>query len=152
MTHVARWTSRSSGESQAQVVVFSQSARLGAVFHRPHPVRLDFVPEVTLLSASLNGSPAVINSKLEVPMVQEATTPQYSAVLCRHCRQPIPVPSIVTRMENLLNTSDSAVESDRAFTLRCRSCECEHPYRSSQIVQVDGEPRGRRALARATNA
>ena len=80
-------------------------------------------------------------------MIQETTRSQYSAVLCRHCRQPIPVPAIVLRMESLSRAEDPSPEADRAFTLRCRSCECEHPYRSSQIVQVEGEPKGRRSLA-----
>lgn len=81
-------------------------------------------------------------------MIQEATRSQYSAVLCRHCRQPIPVPPIVIRMESLANREESGAESDRAFIVRCRSCECEHPYRSSEIVQVEGEPKGRRSLSR----
>jgi hypothetical protein len=79
-------------------------------------------------------------------MIQEATRPQYSAVMCRHCRQPIPVPPIVIRMETLSSVEEGA-QTDRVFTVRCRSCECEHPYRSSQIVQVEGEPKGRRGLA-----
>lgn len=81
-------------------------------------------------------------------MIQEATRSQYSAVLCRQCRQPIPVPPIVIRMESLSKAEEPGIETDRVFAVRCRSCECEHPYRSSQIVQAEGEPKGRRTLAR----
>jgi hypothetical protein len=82
----------------------------------------------------------------EVGMIQEATTPQYSAVTCKYCREPIPVPGIVLRMESLPHPFDTeAGQSERVFNLRCRVCEGEHPYRSSQIVQVEGEPKGRRA-------
>jgi hypothetical protein len=74
-------------------------------------------------------------------MIEEATIPHYSAVVCKLCRQPIPVPAIVTR----LGVQDSENgQSDRAFNLRCRSCEGESLYRSSQIVDVEGEPKGRR--------
>jgi hypothetical protein len=78
-------------------------------------------------------------------MIQEATMPQYSAVMCRHCREPIPVPAIVIRMEALASAQDSETgQTERVFTLRCRVCEGENPYRSSQITKVEGEPKGRR--------
>ncbi|HKQ86676.1 MAG TPA: hypothetical protein VJS43_07900 [Candidatus Acidoferrales bacterium] len=80
-------------------------------------------------------------------MIQEATSPQYRAVLCRHCREPIPVPAIVIRMETLSSAEEPGSESERVFTVRCRSCECEHPYRSSQIIQVEGQPKARRGPA-----
>ncbi|HTZ72324.1 MAG TPA: hypothetical protein VMB47_00255 [Candidatus Aquilonibacter sp.] len=95
-------------------------------------------------------------------MIQEATKPHYSAVMCRHCRQPIPVPAIVIRMESLASPQDAeTMQPERVFTLRCRACEGENPYRSSQIVDVEGEPKGRSSprriyrhgtLARAANA
>jgi hypothetical protein len=82
-------------------------------------------------------------------MIQEATKPHYSAVVCRHCREPIPVPAIVIRMENLASVQDAELgPAERVFTLRCRVCEGESPYRSSQIVDVQGEPKGRRGSAR----
>ncbi len=95
-------------------------------------------------------------------MIQEAIKPHYSAVMCRHCREAIPVPAIVIRMENLSAQDTQVEQGERVFTLRCRACEGESPYRSSQIVEVEGEPKGRRGsprriyrhgvLARAANA
>lgn len=96
-------------------------------------------------------------------MIQEAMRPQYSAVQCRHCSEPIPVPAIVIRMENLADAQDSeGPQPERVFSVRCRVCDCEHLYRSGQIVQVEGEPKSRRgssgsiyrhgALSRAATA
>jgi hypothetical protein len=96
-------------------------------------------------------------------MIQEATKRQYSAVICQSCREPIPVPAIVTNMERAAaSETDELDRAERVFKLRCRACECEKPYRSSQIVEVEGEPKGRRvsadsvyrhgALSRAANA
>jgi hypothetical protein len=83
-------------------------------------------------------------------MIQEATRPQYSAVHCRHCSEPIPVPAIVIRMESLASAQDSeGPQPERVFTVRCRVCECEHLYRSGQIVQVEGEPKTRRGSSRS---
>lgn len=81
-------------------------------------------------------------------MIQEATKQQYSAVICQGCREPIPVPAIVIRMESAAAVDGSeGDQAERVFKLRCRVCECEKPYRSSQIVQVEGEPKGRRVLS-----
>ena len=83
-------------------------------------------------------------------MIQEAMRPQYSAVHCRHCSEPIPVPAIVIRMESLANSQDpEGAQSERVFTVRCRVCECEHLYRSGQIVRVEGEPKTRRGSNRS---
>lgn len=96
-------------------------------------------------------------------MIQEAKGRHYSAVLCKHCREAIPVPPIVIRMERLNEGNEAQSEQpERVFTLRCRACYGEHPYRSGQIIEVEGEPKGRRAspqsvyrhgaLTRAANA
>jgi hypothetical protein len=81
-------------------------------------------------------------------MIQEATVPHYSAVICRHCNQPIPVPAIVIRMESLATPDLEQGQAERVFTLRCRVCEGESPYRSSQITEVEGYPRGRRGSSK----
>ena len=82
-------------------------------------------------------------------MVQQLERGTYSAVLCRSCREPIPVPAIVIRMHETARTeAPDAVQSERVFTLRCRACEAEKPYRSSQVIEVDGQPKVRRAASR----
>jgi RNase P subunit RPR2 len=77
-------------------------------------------------------------------MNQQLEKRTYSAVLCRACRQPIPVPAIVIRLQEESRATDDAQQHDRVFRVRCRSCEAEKPYWSSQIIQVDGEPKPRR--------
>jgi translation initiation factor 2 beta subunit (eIF-2beta)/eIF-5 len=75
----------------------------------------------------------------------------YSAVLCRTCREPIPVPAIVIRLQEESNEAGSAEpQHDRVFRLRCRACGAEKPYRSSQVIEVDGEPKVRRAMRAAS--
>jgi ribosomal protein L40E len=86
-------------------------------------------------------------------MIQQATKRSYSGVVCRHCRAPIPVPAIVIRIESASQSGDpEANRSERVFTLRCRACDAENPYRSSQIVEIEGEPKERRFSARPVDA
>jgi hypothetical protein len=86
----------------------------------------------------------------------------YRGVLCASCKQPIPVPAIVVIMEAESNGEEQSV---RVFNVRCRACEKEHPYRTTDIVEFDGTPRTRHsarlvaavaskssALGRAANA
>lgn len=96
-------------------------------------------------------------------MVEEAIQ-SYRAVICLCCRQPIPLPGIVLHIENSLVQSEGEFgyeKNERAFTLRCRSCEREMAYRTSEIVDVEGTPKPRlsrthsrhaAALTRAANA
>jgi hypothetical protein len=64
----------------------------------------------------------------------------YRGVLCASCKQAIPVPAIVASIEA---ESGDAEPSIRVFNLRCRACEKEHPYCSTDIVEFDGTPRVR---------
>ena len=64
----------------------------------------------------------------------------YRGVLCASCKQAIPVPAIVVSIEA---ESGDAEPSIRVFNLRCRACEKEHPYCSTDIVEFDGAPRVR---------
>lgn len=76
---------------------------------------------------------------------------KYRGVICQCCRQPIPLPAIVLRMETSRKPDEPAVGLDtgaRVFALRCRSCEREMPYRSSEIVDVDGVPKPRLSRAK----
>jgi hypothetical protein len=70
----------------------------------------------------------------------------YRGVYCQCCRQPIPLPAIVIHIEsesreNELNSLEE--KTDRVFTLRCRACEKEMPYRISEGVDMEGSPRPR---------
>ena len=83
-------------------------------------------------------------------MIQETKAQSYRGVLCRHCRQAIPLPAIVIRLEN-------AGENDwekpaRAFHLRCRACENEHMYTSTDIADFEGTPRPRPSRGRFAHA
>jgi hypothetical protein len=72
----------------------------------------------------------------------ELKVQSYRGVLCSNCRQPIPLPAIIVRME-LTSADVRAEEGDRVFSLRCRACEKEMPYRVSNIIDVEGTPRSR---------
>jgi hypothetical protein len=79
-------------------------------------------------------------------MNQEAVQQSYRGVRCMSCRQPIPLPSILIEIDSKLRglTEGRADEhSTRVFSLRCRACEREKPYRTSDIVDFEGEPRRR---------
>ena len=72
----------------------------------------------------------------------EAVRQSYRGVRCLSCRQPIPLPAIL---------SHSAHEHPgRVFSLRCRACEREKPYRASEITEFEGAPRTRVSGSRAT--
>jgi hypothetical protein len=79
-------------------------------------------------------------------MNQEAVQQSYRGVRCMSCRQPIPLPSILVEIDSRLRglAEERADEhSTRVFSLRCRACEREKPYRTSDILDFEGEPRGR---------
>ena len=76
----------------------------------------------------------------------EAVQQSYRGVRCLSCRQPIPLPAILTKMDSTLSDegSHSAHEHPtRVFSLRCRACEREKPYRASDIMDFEGLPRTR---------
>jgi hypothetical protein len=80
-------------------------------------------------------------------MNQDVTKESYRGVLCMSCRQPIPLPPIVIRMEVL--PEDKALDKhERVFKLRCRACDKEKPYRSRDIVDFEGTPRPRVPIVR----
>jgi len=84
-------------------------------------------------------------------MMQEIVKQSYRGVLCMSCRQPIPLPEIVIRMEVLPETkvSETALgPREHVFSLRCRACNREKPYRSIDIVEFDGTPRPRPSILR----
>ena len=70
----------------------------------------------------------------------------YRGVYCQCCRQPIPLPPIVMRIESSSNQNDSGLAREhvsRVFSLRCRSCDKEMPYRTSEIAEIEGTPKPR---------
>jgi hypothetical protein len=76
----------------------------------------------------------------------EAIQQSYRGVRCLSCRQPIPLPAILIKMDSTLRSKapDSAHEHPtRVFSLRCRACEREKPYRASDITDFEGAPRAR---------
>jgi hypothetical protein len=76
----------------------------------------------------------------------EAVQQSYRGVRCLSCCQPIPLPAILTKMDSTLrgNAPDSTHEHlTRVFSLRCRACEREKPYRVSDIMDFEGAPRTR---------
>jgi len=70
---------------------------------------------------------------------------KYRGVICQCCRQPIPLPGIVLRIEDSrrMDRATGQHDPERVFALRCRSCEREMPYLTSEIVEIDGVPKRR---------
>lgn len=79
-------------------------------------------------------------------MKVETVVQSYRGVRCLSCRQPIPLPAILSKTDSVLmgNTPDSAPDHPtRVFSLRCRVCEREKPYGATDIVDFEGAPRAR---------
>ena len=83
-------------------------------------------------------------------MSQDVAKQSYRAVLCMSCRQPIPVPAIVITLGVVPQGNEACppVSKELVFTLRCRACGRERPYRSSDIVELEGTPRSRASYLR----
>jgi hypothetical protein len=79
-------------------------------------------------------------------MNQAAVQQSYRGVRCMSCRQPIPLPKIVGERDSRLrglSTEHADEHCARVFSLRCRACDREKPYRTSDIVDFEGQPRAR---------
>jgi hypothetical protein len=81
-------------------------------------------------------------------MTQDVAKQTYRGVRCLSCRQPIPLPEIVANMEARGRRQDPGIQDgerhyNRVFSLRCRVCEKEKPYRSSDIIDFEGTPTSR---------
>jgi hypothetical protein len=75
---------------------------------------------------------------------------KYCGVLCRHCRQAIPLSQSAKRCETefenqALNGRDEFTA--RSFTLRCRACDGEGLYTAVDVIDCDGTPRMRGSCA-----
>lgn len=85
-------------------------------------------------------------------MMTEANKQSYLGVRCLSCRQPIPVPSILVGKISAAEREDSFLsgeQHDRVFSLRCRSCEREKPYRASDVMEFEGAPVARMSRLRS---
>lgn len=80
-------------------------------------------------------------------MTVDVPKQSYRAVLCMSCRQPIPVPAILITLEavpkSAVDAENQPGQVERVFSLRCRSCGREKPYRSAEIIELEGTPRSR---------
>jgi hypothetical protein len=76
-------------------------------------------------------------------MTVEVKKPSYRGVLCRGCRQPIPLPAIVESAGKHAGSEQGSEHSRSVFSLRCRACDKEHPYRMSDVQEFEGTPRSR---------
>jgi hypothetical protein len=88
-------------------------------------------------------------------MMQAIEVEKYRGVLCRSCKQAIPLPAVVTSLEAERNNIEEGSENQLGalvFTLRCRACDKEQPYRSSEIVDFEGTPRPRLSRSHAARA
>lgn len=78
-------------------------------------------------------------------MNQQMEKQVYAGVVCRCCRQAIPLPAIVVSMAAEIENDPSSHDNPqgRVFSLRCRACDKEMPYRVNEIVDFEGAPRPR---------
>ena len=79
-------------------------------------------------------------------MTQESIIHQYRGVHCRCCKESNPLPALVAIREAKHNELEAESESESGsfvFTVRCRVCEKEYLYQSSDIMDFEGTPRPR---------
>ena len=78
-------------------------------------------------------------------MTLDVPKQSYRGVLCMSCRQPIPLPEIVNTLEAVPGGEPGlrAEHAERVLSLRCRACGREKPYRSAEIIELEGTPRPR---------
>jgi hypothetical protein len=87
-------------------------------------------------------------------MNQQLEKQSYAGVVCRSCRQAIPLPAIVISKASEIENDPASRENPQScvFTLRCRACDKELPYRVNEIVDFEGAPRPRFWSARRKSA
>jgi hypothetical protein len=79
-------------------------------------------------------------------MSQQAVQQSYRGVRCMSCRQPIPLPAFLIETDARFRGLSREVADEhcaRVFSLRCRVCEREKPYRIGDVLDFEGEPRMR---------
>jgi hypothetical protein len=74
-------------------------------------------------------------------MTIETEHPTFRGVVCLHCKAPIPVPAIVSSVqESAGGEAEASPRKSQVFNLRCPSCHKEKPYRTREIVDFEGRP------------
>lgn len=73
-------------------------------------------------------------------MTIETERPTFRGVVCLHCKASIPVPAIVGNVQGADDGTESSQRKSQVFNLRCPSCHKEKPYRTREIVDIEGTP------------
>src|SRR5271156_4256371 len=88
-------------------------------------------------------------------MTQQIQEQSYRGVRCQSCTQPIPLPAILAGMDSALKTNELNEHRDyptSVFSLRCRACYREKPYRASEIMDFEGTPRPNASHSRVAHS
>jgi hypothetical protein len=74
-------------------------------------------------------------------MTIETVNQTFRGVVCLHCQAPIPVPAIVSSLqESSSDAAGAAPRKSQVFNIRCPQCHKEKPYRTREIVEFEGTP------------
>ena len=87
-------------------------------------------------------------------MTHDTQKQSYRGVRCLSCQQPIPLPPILASADLARGDQQSNYSLDphnRVFSIRCRACEKEKLYRTSDVADFEGMPKPRVSHARATH-
>jgi len=65
----------------------------------------------------------------------------FRGVICLHCKASIPVPAIVyNRSDDANEGAEWSLRKSQVFNLRCPCCHKEKPYRTREILDLEGTP------------
>jgi hypothetical protein len=74
-------------------------------------------------------------------MSQDPEPKRQYAVICLHCRQPIPIPQIMVELQRK-ETKRLREGKCQVFNLRCVKCGKEKPYKIAEILEVEAAAAG----------